>query len=181
MTDPWRMTSISEFAPHKNPYFPRITKDIIEKAEIRLGFRFPELLRQMYLQVGNGGFGPGYGILGLEDGYRDRDDIAIHDGSGVDLVQLYFSFRGAGGSLSELEHNFDLGTNLYVEAETFVWFDKLLPICNWGCWQISCVDCAKTDFPVLLFVGYEYTFQLQNRSFNEWIKDWLNDDLHLDG
>lgn len=31
---------------------------LIEATEAKLGFRLPDLLRQLYLEVGNGGFGP---------------------------------------------------------------------------------------------------------------------------
>lgn len=34
----------------------------IRKAEAELGFKFPELLVQVYTEIGNGGFGPGYGL-----------------------------------------------------------------------------------------------------------------------
>lgn len=34
-----------------------------------LGFRPPELLLRVYREVGNGGFGPGYGLLGLQGGW----------------------------------------------------------------------------------------------------------------
>lgn len=33
----------------------------------------PPLLRRLYLEVGNGGFGPGYGLLGLRDGHSAGD------------------------------------------------------------------------------------------------------------
>ncbi len=43
----------------------------VEEAEALLGRRLPELLRRLYLKVGNGGFGPGYGILGVRGGHAD--------------------------------------------------------------------------------------------------------------
>ncbi len=36
-------------------------------AELELGFRLPPLLRAVYTQVGDGGFGPAYGLLRLND------------------------------------------------------------------------------------------------------------------
>ncbi|MBK8028120.1 MAG: hypothetical protein IPK17_01155 [Chloroflexi bacterium] len=38
--------------------------DEIAWAEEQIGFRLPALIREIWLQVGNGGFGPGYGITG---------------------------------------------------------------------------------------------------------------------
>jgi len=40
-------------------------------AESLLGAALPRLLRRLYLEVSSGGFEPAYGILGMDDGYRD--------------------------------------------------------------------------------------------------------------
>ena len=45
----------------------------MKQAERALGHPLPPLLRAIYLKLGNGGFGPGYGILGIGDGYRHGD------------------------------------------------------------------------------------------------------------
>src|SRR5262245_42233990 len=44
---------------------PVLSLDEIAAAEDQLGFRLPALLRQLYLEIGNGGFGPGHGLLPL--------------------------------------------------------------------------------------------------------------------
>ena len=43
----------------------------LEVVEERLGFALPEALRDIYLNVANGGFGPGYGLLGVGAGATD--------------------------------------------------------------------------------------------------------------
>ena len=50
--------------------FPPVTESAVAAAE-HTGFSIPPLLRSIYLNVGNGGFGPGSGgrIIGLEGGY----------------------------------------------------------------------------------------------------------------
>lgn len=45
-----------------------VTLEELEGAETELGFRLPQLLRELYLRIGNGGFGPGGGILGITPG-----------------------------------------------------------------------------------------------------------------
>jgi hypothetical protein len=45
--------------------------EAVDEAEGRLGRRLPEPLRTLFLEVGNGSFGPGYGVLGLAGGHRD--------------------------------------------------------------------------------------------------------------
>jgi hypothetical protein len=64
---------------------------VVEWAETELGYALPSLLRRLYLEVGNGGFGPGYGILGLQGGHTD--DL------GSTAVELYRSWRPREGLL----------------------------------------------------------------------------------
>jgi hypothetical protein len=51
------------------PIVPRpvLNEETVVMLELDLGFRLPSLARELYLQVANGGFGPGWGILSLED------------------------------------------------------------------------------------------------------------------
>lgn len=47
---------------------PAISESEIAKAESQLGFDLPSLLRTVYLEIGNGGFGPGEGFLPIRLG-----------------------------------------------------------------------------------------------------------------
>src|SRR5690242_3913384 len=40
----------------------------VARDERRLGFTLPALLKRLYAEIGNGGFGPGYGLIGLTNG-----------------------------------------------------------------------------------------------------------------
>lgn len=51
--------------------------DAVAQAESLAGRPLPSLLRRMYLQVGNGGFGPGYGLLGLYGGHAAAGATAL--------------------------------------------------------------------------------------------------------
>ncbi|WP_229843519.1 hypothetical protein [Streptomyces chryseus] len=42
----------------------------MENAERAIGRRLPELLRRVYTEVANGGFGPDRGLASLTDGSR---------------------------------------------------------------------------------------------------------------
>ncbi|PZD97067.1 hypothetical protein DNH61_04005 [Paenibacillus sambharensis] len=44
---------------------PALTEAEVKEAEERLGYPLPKLMRQLYMNVGNGGFGPGLGFLPL--------------------------------------------------------------------------------------------------------------------
>jgi len=102
---------------------PRASADLCDAAEASLGFSLPPALRSLYLRVGNGGFGPGYGIVGLAGGH-----LSSH---GESLVELYQVMRAddAGGTQ---------------------WPARMLLLCDWGCAIWSCVDCAHAEFPVVV-------------------------------
>lgn len=53
------------------------TVDELAAAERELGFALPELLRWLYSEVANGGFGPGAGLLGVRGGHTDMDGRTI--------------------------------------------------------------------------------------------------------
>ncbi len=54
------------------PQYGVATIGALDAAEAELGFALPALLRRLYLEVENGGFGPGAGLLGVEGGIRMR-------------------------------------------------------------------------------------------------------------
>lgn len=53
-------------------YGPASTK-ALDAAEVQVGIVLPPLLRRLYREVGNGGFGPSSGLLGVEGGHTDAD------------------------------------------------------------------------------------------------------------
>jgi hypothetical protein len=53
----------------KKPFAPVARKNL-KVAERALGFQVPKLLRAIYETVGNGGFGPEYGIVGTKGGFK---------------------------------------------------------------------------------------------------------------
>jgi|SRR5579863_3603352 len=64
-----------------DPPFPTVSASAVADAERRLGFGLPSFLAQVYQEVGNGGFGPGSGVIGLPGGFPS-------DG-GKSIVELY--------------------------------------------------------------------------------------------
>ncbi|UCH79139.1 MAG: hypothetical protein JSU81_04105, partial [Candidatus Coatesbacteria bacterium] len=80
-------------------------------------------LKRIYLEIGNGGFGPGYGLYGFGTGLaEDRYPAA--------LEELYAALRE--------EPPEGLSS----------WPEGLLPVCTWGCAIDSYVDCTQPAFPV---------------------------------
>src|SRR5438105_2866370 len=65
--DPNHTTSMNQFSPRQNSILPPAPMALLEAAEMRLGFRLPQLLRDFYTHIGNGSFGPGYGFFQITD------------------------------------------------------------------------------------------------------------------
>ena len=80
----------------------------VNAAEKLLGFNLPKLLRRLYLEVGNGGFGPNYGLEGVPT-IPPVPDVA-------DIVCLYEQY-----SADDPEH------------PTLKWPQGLLPLISGGC------------------------------------------------
>src|SRR6266446_3071138 len=49
--------------------FPPATEAQVQRTEALLGFLLPPLLRSLYRELANGGFGPGGGLRGAVEGY----------------------------------------------------------------------------------------------------------------
>jgi hypothetical protein len=137
--------------------YPPANIEQITAAEARLGFALPELLRDIYLQIGNGGFGPGYGLIGIEGGatdYRDRS-----------LEQVYESFRRSMPGLPS------------------PWSEQWLIISEYGCGIWECLDCSQPDGKVYYYDpnipgdGPWGDFLVPEfNSLEEWLDLWLRVD-----
>lgn len=125
--DPQRATDEGPAAGGKGKPAPRVaappaTAAQAAAAEARLGFPLPALLRRLFLEVGNGGFGPGAGLLGLPGAGAD-------EGEGVSAAGRYAALR-----------------RRKVAA---LWPSGLLPLCDWGHGILSCADCTRPEAPVV--------------------------------
>ena len=133
--------------------------DAVEIAndERRLGFPFPPLMKRLYAEIGNGGFGPGYGLIGLTNG--------VPDDLGQTVPVVYEQLRGARST----EPGWD-------------WPGGLLPICHWGCAIMSCVDCADGEFRMRIFDPNTHDdrndwtdcFFEEDVSFEAWMAAWAS-------
>jgi len=100
------------------PLAPASQADV-DQIEGMLGHSMPSLLRRLYLEVGNGGWGPGYGVLGLTGGHRD--DL------GKTAVDLFVD-----------AHQDPQSTWRFLPG-------GLLPLCHRGCAIYSFTDCSTPD------------------------------------
>jgi len=126
----------------------------ISNDEERLGFLFPPLMKRIYAEIGNEGFGPGYGLTGLTNGAPDD--------TGKTAPATYEVFRSRDAS----ELNWPMG---------------LLPICHWGCGIVSCIDCIDPNFRMRIFdpnvhEGEDWadSFFEEASGFETWIGAWAS-------
>ncbi|KUL23020.1 SMI1/KNR4 family protein [Streptomyces regalis] len=82
----------------------------VTEAEQNIGFPLPPLLRRLYLEVANGGFGPAEGILGVSGG--------ASQGDWNDLAEIYQEGPDPSGQIPA----------------------GLVPVYDWGCTIWSLVD-----------------------------------------
>ncbi|OJV94033.1 MAG: hypothetical protein BGO39_06885 [Chloroflexi bacterium 54-19] len=127
------------------------TLEELDAAEQELDFPLPQLLRDIYSQVANGGFGPGYGILGISPNGATDDD---------------------GGTA--------LTVGLCVEdpdsEDGYSWPDALLPICYYGDGVFACLDCSTENGPLFGFDSGELEDAPFAPSLREWLEEWLKDE-----
>ncbi|MFN0167183.1 MAG: SMI1/KNR4 family protein [Bryobacteraceae bacterium] len=145
--DPSLRTGLGSQFPVLETY-PPVDRETIASAESILGFELPELLRQCYLRVGNGGFGPEHGIIGLEDGYPD-------DLSGGCLPQLYQYYREETEEAEETEDP---------------WPPGLLPVFVVGCGLVDSIDCSAPGYPI---VRMDNGLKRTEISLYDWMEQWV--------
>ena len=141
------------FAPHEIA-----THAAIITAEKQLGFPLCPLLKRIYTEVANGGFGPGSGIVGVGNGYTDD----------------------WGHNLEDLYEYFSTGNRNRYDA-SWGWPRGLLPFCHWGYATYSCVDCNQPGYPVVI-IDPDYREENDDMeemlidhkdSIIDWFHDWL--------
>jgi hypothetical protein len=125
--------------------------------EQTLGYALPPLLRRMYCEVANGGFGESYGLIGLFGGARDDTNR--------DVQQLLRDFRKPD-----------------KDDPKWKWPDGLIPAFYAGCAMYLCVDCRNSNGRVWLFEpnnhedgrSWKNSFIPFSPSLGKMMDDWLN-------
>jgi hypothetical protein len=110
---------------HPRKAVPAVAIKALQAAERALGFKLPDLVRTLHLQIANGGFGPQYGIVGIKGGAK------------LDDCTLEMCYR----KLLKLEK----------QNPVWRWPRGLLPLANYGCGTWSCVDCEYAKLPMILW------------------------------
>jgi hypothetical protein len=147
---------------HPRKASPPVAAQALQIAERAIGFQLPNLLRAVFLEVGNGGFGPEYGIVGTKGGAK------------LDGCTLETCYQ----NMVKLEN----------ENSVWRWPKRLLPLSNYGCGMWSCVDCEYQKLPMILWdpnnldaeldgadarLNWGNSFWDQGRSLRIWLEGWL--------
>lgn len=101
----------------------------VDAAEVALGFAIPRLLRRLYTEVGNGGFGPGYGLEGVP--------TCVSVPGSADIIVLYEMYC----------------CEPPPEYPAHVWPRGLVPLISGGCLSIECVDFLNPPNAVVKYDG----------------------------
>ncbi|MFI9175371.1 SMI1/KNR4 family protein [Streptomyces lincolnensis] len=141
-TRPWGWTSLPE----------PVDTTTLARAESALGFPLPALLAELYVRIGDGGFGPEYGLLPLLDSLPSGEPAA---------VAQYLANRESGRK--------DLD---------WPWPAGVLPISHWGCAMYACVDCHSPRNPVLLFEpnadDADHAWFVDAPTLADWLRTWTD-------
>jgi hypothetical protein len=162
--------------------FPPATEDQIRETEQQLGFPLPPLLRLLYTEIANGGFGPGLGIVGTPGGFlmtNPRFDDPDHD-----IVQSYqqevseaqalihLEDYGTIPCISEVWYKLDSGweqrerqSYRYVLPNN-TWPEYMLPLCYHGCTCFTYIDAMSGRL-------FDERNEYVAASLEEWFERWL--------
>jgi hypothetical protein len=115
------------FVPMPTVSQPATTAEV-DAAEAALGFPIPLLLKRLYTEIGNGGFGPSYGLEGVPT-------IPPTTGT-ADIVALYERY-----------------SEPWPEYPAHQWPRGLVPLISGGCLLMECLDFTRPPYTVVVFDG----------------------------
>jgi hypothetical protein len=118
---------------------PPASADAVEAAEREMGCHLHQFHRRLFREVGNGGFGPGDGLIAIPEGLPD-----VQERSMIELKQGLFS-----------DHERQMSS--------------VVPLCDWGCGIWSCVDCETGAILSISSFGLRDLEQDLHSWFEDWI------------
>ena len=131
---------------------PPTTVEAVGIAEEAVGFRFPPFLTRIWTEIANGGFGPGYGIFGIDGGLAEEC-------SGQTTASLYLATVQDGG---------------WAEVLGKPWPQKLVLICEWGGDERSAIDCSTPEGKLFdLVEGERWKLKRKSMTFSQWMEAWV--------
>lgn len=131
---------------------PKITDKEIAAIEAELELELPSTIRRIYTEIGDGGFGPGYGFLKMRGSGRFSD---------LSVVELYKEFREEDPT-----------------DPSWIWPKDLLLVTHWGCGIMTGVNCLTGRVAVYDPNSYQSDLSdslfFQNCDIDEWLEKWCD-------
>lgn len=159
--------------------YPPATEEQLTATERMLGIALPGTLRMLYAEVANGGFGPGYGIIGVSGGaphpggwYNDLADDYLSRPPNVRLVDFAkLDAAQKPGKWFDLQYDEESDD---LENRWYEWPANLLSFCYWGC---------NTEHAIHAYTGQIYVIDSVSAcaywapSLEVWLEQWLDGTL----
>jgi hypothetical protein len=172
--------------PHTGFEFPPATEEQLRATEETLGIVLPPMLRALYAQVANGGFGPAYGITGAHGGY------SFGDAGRYQTIDRCTDTDPNVHYLDVTEHEQKHGNPSYFELRETIQPAHFLHLCYEGCvddyyiegnsGHIYLTGCCGSLPDIMLsnqvlpgelrpesIIGYQHVAD----SLEEWLERWL--------
>lgn len=138
------------------PVQPPIPAGVVADAEAQLGFDLPDLLRRLYTEVGNGGFGPVFGLIPVS-----QTSLGDHP-----PAEAEFDVLGQYVWLSRSEPERAAGCG---------WRPGMVPVFYCGCTVFEFVDCLAPGGPVVpLDLGTDMDALPPVGSLAARMEEWLS-------
>ena len=168
------VTTMQEHWQVEARLYPPTSAAEIERAEAALGFLLPPLIREIWRQIGNGGFGPGYGITGVETGYPIYESTLIEN---VDFLRQTAAYlrdeaEEAARHADQGEEQHQYAEDLRREADAWYCGERFILYAYWGCNVTTVVDCSSPDLPVHAVDGTVIQPHTSG-TLRQWWLDWL--------
>lgn len=145
----------------------------VQRAEVRLGFPLPSLLRRLYIEVGADVLDL-LPLLAVDAMDEDESQVPYT------VVGWYRFDRDNPPTEEDLADMTDDASDDIL----WEWPERLLMVADWGCNIYSCVDCSSPSLPVLMNdnnISWS-TFAVQAPSLHAWLERGLGGEplYHLD-
>ena len=172
--------------------FPPATRRQIRETERKLGFPLPPLLRLLYERVGNGGFGPCYGIVGGVGGFPFQNQRGRHVAAvSLEYRRWYSSIRLEDcqqmtiGTWEQARQEQDLpigkryrkyeqdSDRLVFLIPSGAWPTSLLALLHHGCGICSWIDAHSSSVYDWFSPDGECDLLIWDNTLEAWLDDWL--------
>lgn len=163
VADPMRAVDSAAWVRPIPTIRPPATAADVDAAEAAFGFPIPTLVRRLYTEVGNGNWGPSYGLGRIPTGGAEPD--------ANDIVGLYRLCTAPERTL---------------ESPAAQWPRGLVELIGRGCVDFELCDFLKPPYPVFLLSGDTWTPERSvvesltpvAASLAERLEAWLSDPPH---